>query len=63
MLLGMANDISHLSNSSLDDWFSCQFRFWLRRIVGIDEPRPPAWYFVGGSTGHSVTEKWEVLHG
>lgn len=44
----------HLSHSQLTGWLRCQKSFELERIAGA--PRTPAWWLVGGSAVHEVTE-------
>jgi hypothetical protein len=46
----------HVSHSQLTSWAErCQKQFQLRRIQGA--PEVPAWWLVGGSTVHEVTEE------
>ena len=46
----------HVSHSQLNSWASrCQKEFFLRRIAGA--PETPAWWLVGGSAVHEVTEE------
>lgn len=53
------NEIDHLSNSQLNGLLSCQWRYYLERVLGLRRADVPAWYFIGGNTVHAVTEKWE----
>lgn len=47
---------AHVSHSQLTSWAErCQKAFQLRRIQGA--PEVPAWWLVGGSTVHEVTEE------
>lgn len=46
----------HVSHSQLTSWAErCQKEFFLRRIARA--PELPAWWLVGGSTVHEVTEE------
>ena len=46
----------HVSHSQLNSWASrCQKEWFLERIA--DAPRTPAWWLVGGSAVHEVTEE------
>lgn len=46
----------HVSHSQLTSWASrCQKAFFLERLAGA--PTIPAWWLVGGSTVHEVTEE------
>jgi hypothetical protein len=47
-------DYEHVSHSQLGDWLRCQKQFQLKRIQRA--PKVPAWWLVGGSTIHEVTE-------
>lgn len=49
----------HLSYSAIDSYLRCGKAFELERVVGV--PRSSAWYFVGGSTVHEVTEEYDRL--
>ena len=44
----------HLSYSAIDSYLRCGKAFELERVVKV--PRGSAWYFVGGSAVHEVTE-------
>lgn len=47
---------AHVSHSQLTSWASrCQKAFFLERLAGA--PEVPAWWLVGGSTVHEVTEE------
>lgn len=45
----------YASYSSLTTWLDCGWQYVLTRAVKV--PEKPAWYFIGGSTLHEVTEK------
>jgi hypothetical protein len=51
--------ISHLSNSQINELLACSYRWYLRRVAGVDIPEVPAWWLLGGTTVHTVAEKWE----
>lgn len=50
----------HLSNSQLNGLLSCQYRYYLERILRVDVPEIPAWWFIGGSTVHQLAERYEL---
>lgn len=47
-----------VSYSSFTSWLRCGKAFQLERIMGIEGL--PAWYFVGGSVVHKVTELYDA---
>jgi RecB family exonuclease len=49
----------HLSYSALDTYLRCGKSFELERVVKV--PRVPAFYFVGGSAVHDLTEEVDRL--
>ena len=53
--------IHHLSNSQLNELLACAWRYKLRRIDGVSIPEVPAWWLIGGTTVHSLTETWEKM--
>lgn len=55
-------EITHLSYSTLDQWFQCPKKVELAKIRKA--PSLPAWWFAGGSAVHSATEaydRWSLL--
>lgn len=44
----------YASYSSLTTWLDCGWQYVLTRAVKV--PELPAWYFIGGTTLHEVTE-------
>lgn len=44
----------HVSHSQFTSWLRCQRAFFLERIAGA--PKIPAWWLIGGSAVHEVTE-------
>ncbi len=50
----------HLSNSQLNSLLACAHRYYLERILRVDVPQIPAWWFVGGDTVHKLAEKFEL---
>ena len=50
----------HVSYSSLTEWLSCGWKYYLSRVQKIQEL--PAWWFYGGSAVHKATEEWDKLH-
>jgi len=46
-----------VSYSAFTSWLRCGKAFQLERILGIEGV--PAWYFVGGSVVHKVTELYD----
>lgn len=46
-----------VSYSAFTSWLRCGKAFQLERILGIEGV--PAWYFVGGSVVHKVTERFD----
>lgn len=55
-------EITHLSYSTLDQWFQCPKKVELSKIQKA--PRTPAWWFAGGSAVHKATEdydRWTLL--
>ena len=46
-----------VSYSAFTSWLKCGKAYQLERIFGV--PGLPAWYFVGGSTVHKVTEDFD----
>jgi hypothetical protein len=47
----------YVSYSSFTSWLSCAKQYQLERILGVSAL--PAWYFVGGSVVHAVTEQYD----
>ena len=50
----------HVSYSSLTEWLSCGWKYYLSRVQKIAEL--PAWWFYGGSAVHKATEEWDRLN-
>lgn len=50
-------EITHLSYSTVDTWFSCPKKVQLSKIQRA--PRTPAWWFAGGSAVHAATEEYD----
>lgn len=46
-----------VSYSAFTSWLRCGKSYQLERILGIEGL--PAWYFVGGSAVHTVTEEYD----
>lgn len=44
----------YASYSSLTTWLDCGWKYVLTRAMKV--PEQPAWYFIGGSALHEVTE-------
>lgn len=47
----------HVSYSSLTEWLSCGWRYYMSRIK--QEKEQPAWWFYGGTAVHAATEKYD----
>jgi ATP-dependent helicase/DNAse subunit B len=47
----------HVSYSSLTTYLDCGWKYYLSRIVKIEER--PTWYLVGGSAVHEATEAYD----
>lgn len=45
---------AHLSHSQVESLLSCGMRYYLERV--LKAPSVPAWWFIGGSVVHGVTE-------
>jgi len=50
----------HISYSSLTEWLSCGWKYYLSRIKKYQEL--PAWWFFGGSAVHRATEEYDRKH-
>lgn len=50
----------HLSNSQLNSLLACAHRYYLERILRVDAPQIPAWWFVGGGAVHRLAERFEL---
>ena len=48
---------SHVSYSSLTEWLSCGWKYYLSRVQAVEES--PAWWFFGGSAVHVATEIYD----
>lgn len=48
----------HVSYSSLIDWLSCGWMYYLSRIRQAKEL--PAWWLYGGTAVHRATELWDL---
>lgn len=48
---------AHISYSALTTYLDCGWKYYLTRIVQVDEQ--PAWYLVGGSAVHAATEAYD----
>lgn len=53
-----ADKETYVSYSSFTSWLRCGKAFQLERILGVKAK--PAWYFVGGSVVHTVTEQYDL---
>lgn len=49
----------HVSYSSLTEWLSCGWRYYMSRV--LQEKELPAWWFYGGSAVHAATEEYDRL--
>lgn len=48
----------HTSYSSLTTWLSCGYKYYLSRIVKVEEP--PSTWAIGGSAVHKATENYDL---
>jgi hypothetical protein len=48
----------HVSYSSLMDWLSCGWMYYLSRVKQVKEI--PAWWLYGGTAVHRATEMWDL---
>lgn len=53
-------ELHHLSHSQHTSYLRCPHAYFLERVAKA--PAVPAWWFLGGSTVHYVTEMWERLN-
>lgn len=49
---------AYVSFSAFTSWLRCGKAYQLGRLFSVEED--PAWYFVGGSAVHSVTEQYDL---
>lgn len=52
-------ELHHLSHSQHTSYLRCPHAYFLERVAKV--PALPAWWFIGGSCVHNVTETWERL--
>jgi len=49
----------HTSFSSITTWLSCGYRYYLSRVVQVEEQ--PATWSIGGTAVHSATEEYDRI--
>lgn len=49
---------AHLSHSALTTFLSCGHKYYLSRVVKVEET--PAWWFVGGNAVHTASEWYDM---
>lgn len=52
-------EIDHLSQSQHGSYWRCPHAYFLQRVQKV--PQIPAWWFLGGTCVHNVTEMWDRL--
>jgi len=52
---------AHISFSSMNDWLDCGHRYYLSRMVEIEQQ--PQWMFIGGKLVHTASEVWDRFGG
>ncbi len=51
---------AHLSHSALTTFLSCGHKYYLSRVVKVEET--PAWWFVGGNAIHTASEMFDEAY-
>jgi putative RecB family exonuclease len=50
----------HISYSSLTEWLSCGWKYYLSRVLKLQEES--AWWFYGGSAVHRASEEYDRIN-